>query len=162
GCAVTRAAWLLPLLPFVAAAVGLWLPRAAAAVVAVLGTAAAAVLAVPLAGSAGGLSTPVPTTPLLAPPRSARLAVNARTPVDPLAGVVALMVCGVALAVQVYSVEYMATDARYPAYAAEVSLFTAAMLVVTLSGDLLALLVGWEVMGLCSYLLIGHYRDLPE
>jgi len=159
---VTRAAWLLPLLPFVAAAVGLWLPRAAAAVVAVLGTAAATVLAVPLAVSAVGLSTPVQTTLLLAPTGSDRLQVTAGTLVDPLAGVVALMVCGVALAVQVYSVEYMATDARYPAYAAEVSLFTAAMLVVTLSGDLLALLVGWEVMGLCSYLLIGHYRDLPE
>jgi NADH-quinone oxidoreductase subunit L len=43
-----------------------------------------------------------------------------------------------------------------------VSLFTAAMLAVVLAGDLLVLLVGWEVMGLCSYLLIGHYRDLPE
>src|SRR5262249_54447410 len=67
-----------------------------------------------------------------------------------------------ALAVQVYSVEYMGADTRYPAYAAEVSLFTAAMLVVTLSGDLLALLIGWGVMGLCSDLLVGHYRDLPE
>ena len=72
------------------------------------------------------------------------------------------MVAVVALLVQVYSVEYLREDTRYPTYAAEVSLFTAAMLAVVLSADLLALLVGWEVMGLCSYLLIGHYRDLPE
>jgi NADH-quinone oxidoreductase subunit L len=167
---VTRAAWLLPLLPFVAAAVGLCLPRRrgreaghgrAAAVVAVLGTAAATVLAVPLAVAAVGLGEPVQTSVELAP-TGGGLVVTVGTLVTPLAGIVALMVCCVALAVQVYSVEYMAADTRYPTYAAEISLFTAAMLVVTLSGDLLALLIGWEVMGLCSYLLIGHYRDLPE
>ena len=157
---MTRAAWLLPLLPFVAALVGLWLPRRAAAVVAVLGTAAATALAVPLAVAAVGLHQPVQTSVELAP--TGGLTVTAGTLVDPLAGIVALMVCCVALAVQVYSVEYMAADTRYPTYAAEISLFTAAMLLVTLSGDLLALLIGWEVMGLCSYLLIGHYRDLPE
>jgi NADH-quinone oxidoreductase subunit L len=167
---VTRAAWLLPLLPFAAAVAGMWLPalgrgrRAgtdrAAAVVAVLGTLAATVLAVPLAVAAVGLRAPVQTAVELAPTGS--LTVTAGTLVDPLSGAVALMVCCVALAVQVYSVGYMAGDRRYPTYAAEISLFTAAMLVVTLSGDLLALLIGWEVMGLCSYLLIGHYRDLPE
>jgi NADH-quinone oxidoreductase subunit L len=176
---VTRAAWLLPLLPCVAAAVGLWLPGrrgrevgpgrrgrevghgSVAAVVAVLGTAAATVLAVPLAVAAVGLDEPVQTSVELAP-TGGGLVVTVGTLVDPLAGIVALMVCCVALAVQVYSVEYMAADTRYPTYAAEISLFTAAMLVVTLSGDLLTLLIGWEVMGLCSYLLIGHYRDLPE
>ncbi len=157
---MTRAAWLLPLLPFVSAVVGLWLPRRPAAAVAVLGTAAATVLAVPLAVAAVGLREPVQTTVELAP--TGGLTVTAGTLVDPLAGIVALMVCCVALAVQVYSVAYLAADTRYATYAAEVSLFTAAMLLVTLSGDLLALLIGWEVMGLCSYLLIGHYRDLPE
>ncbi len=157
---MTRAAWLLPLLPFVSAVVGLWLPRRPAAAVAVLGTAAATVLAVPLAVAAVGLREPVQTTVELAP--TGGLTVTAGTLVDALAGIVALMVCCVALAVQVYSVAYLAADTRYATYAAEVSLFTAAMLLVTLSGDLLALLIGWEVMGLCSYLLIGHYRDLPE
>jgi NADH-quinone oxidoreductase subunit L len=51
---------------------------------------------------------------------------------------------------------------RYRAYAATVSLFTAAMLLVVVADDLVVLLVGWEVMGLCSYLLIGHLRELPE
>jgi NADH-quinone oxidoreductase subunit L len=77
--------------------------------------------------------------------------------VDGLSAVVALMVCCVALAVQIYSVAYMRDDPRYSSYAAFVSLFTAAMLLVVLSGDLLVLYVGWEVMGVCSYFLIGHY-----
>ncbi|HSV68427.1 MAG TPA: NADH-quinone oxidoreductase subunit L [Mycobacteriales bacterium] len=157
---MTHAAWLLPLCPFVAAVVGLGLPRRVAAAVAVLGTAVATALAIPLATSAIGLAEPVQTIHELAPTGS--VPITAGTLVDPLAGVVALMVCLVALAVQVYSVEYLHADTRYPTYAAEVSLFTAAMLAVTVSADLLTLLIGWEVMGLCSYLLIGHYRDLPE
>jgi NADH-quinone oxidoreductase subunit L len=80
--------------------------------------------------------------------------------VDGLSAVVAFMVCCVSLAVQVYSASSssMAADRRYSSYAAFVSLCTAAMLLVVLSGDLIVLYVGWEVMGLCSYLLIGHRR----
>ena len=75
---------------------------------------------------------------------------------------VALAVCVVALFVQIYSVAYLHDDPRYPPYAAQVSLFTGAMLLVVTSGDLIGVLVGWEVMGACSYLLIGHDRRLPE
>ena len=52
---------------------------------------------------------------------------------------------------------YLETDDRYPRFAATVSLFTAAMLLVVVSGDLVLTVVGWEVMGWCSYLLIGHW-----
>jgi len=82
--------------------------------------------------------------------------------VDGLTGVLVIVVAIVALCVQLYSVGYLHADQSYPTYAAQVSLFTAAMMLVVVSGDLLALVVGWEVMGLCSYLLIGHYRDLAE
>ncbi|HEX5204766.1 NADH-quinone oxidoreductase subunit L [Paractinoplanes rhizophilus] len=75
---------------------------------------------------------------------------------------IALAVCVVALFVQIYSTAYLHDDPRYAPYAAQVSLFTGAMLLVVTSGDLIGLLVGWEVMGLCSYLLIGHDRRLPE
>ena len=77
--------------------------------------------------------------------------------VDGLSAVVAFMVCCVALGVQIYSVAYMRDDPRYSSYAAFISMFTSAMLLVVLSGDLLVLYVGWEVMGVCSYFLIGHY-----
>ncbi|QKG22688.1 NADH-quinone oxidoreductase subunit 5 family protein [Actinomadura verrucosospora] len=79
--------------------------------------------------------------------------------VDGLSAVVALMVCCVALAVQAYSVAYMDGDRRYSSYAAFISLFTAAMLLVVFSGDLIVLYVGWEVMGICSYFLIGHHWE---
>ena len=79
--------------------------------------------------------------------------------VDGLAAVVSLAVCAVALAVQVYSIGYLKGDPRYSSYAALVSLFTAAMLLVVFADDLMVLLVGWEVMGVCSYFLIGHHWE---
>ncbi|GAA3293985.1 NADH-quinone oxidoreductase subunit L [Dactylosporangium vinaceum] len=91
-----------------------------------------------------------------------RVAVTFGTWLDGPAGLVAIAVGVVALCVQVYSVAYLHDDERYAPYAAQVSLFTGAMLLVVVSGDLIALLVGWEVMGICSYLLIGHDRRLPE
>jgi NADH-quinone oxidoreductase subunit L len=75
---------------------------------------------------------------------------------------IALAVGVVALFVQIYSVAYLHDDPRYAPYAAQVSLFTGAMLLVVTSGGLISLLVGWEIMGACSYLLIGHDRRLPE
>ncbi|HET7820186.1 MAG TPA: NADH-quinone oxidoreductase subunit L [Ornithinibacter sp.] len=68
----------------------------------------------------------------------------------------------VALAVQVYSTWYLETDDRYPRFAATVSLFTAAMVLVVVSADLVLTVVGWEVMGWCSYLLIGHWSRRPS
>ncbi|MFI5935799.1 NADH-quinone oxidoreductase subunit L [Actinoplanes sp. NPDC051494] len=81
---------------------------------------------------------------------------------SPAALYVALAVSVVALCVQVYSVGYLHDDRRYGPYAAQISLFTGAMLLVVSANDLILLLVGWEVMGACSYLLIGHDRRLPE
>ncbi|MBB6346759.1 NADH-quinone oxidoreductase subunit L [Nonomuraea muscovyensis] len=78
---------------------------------------------------------------------------------DDLSAVLGVLVTLVALAVQVYSVGYLHDDPRYPSYSAFVSLFTSAMLLVVYSGDLLVLYVGWEIMGLCSYLLIGHWWE---
>ncbi|GIH10476.1 NADH dehydrogenase [Rhizocola hellebori] len=82
--------------------------------------------------------------------------------VDMRALLTALAVTVVAVCVQVYSISYLKGDQRYAPYAAQISIFTAAMLTVVLSGDLILLLIGWEVMGACSYLLIAHDRSLPE
>lgn len=67
-----------------------------------------------------------------------------------------LVVALIALVVQVFARWYLWFDPRYRQFAATVSLFTAAMLLVVNSGDAVLTLVGWEVMGWCSYLLIGH------
>ncbi len=87
------------------------------------------------------------------------IAISVESRVDGLAALVGVLVAGVALAVQVYSVGYMRHERRYPSYAAFISLFTSAMFLVVYAGDLIVLYVGWEVMGLCSYLLIGHWWE---
>ncbi|GAB3145765.1 NADH-quinone oxidoreductase subunit L [Microbispora hainanensis] len=78
---------------------------------------------------------------------------------DGLSVLTGILVVVVALAVQVYSVGYMRDEPRYPSYSAFVSLFTSAMLLVVYAGDLIVLYAGWEIMGLCSYLLIGHWWE---
>ena len=80
---------------------------------------------------------------------------------DRHSGLVALAVALVVLAVQVYSTWYLAADERYGVFAATVSLFAAGMLLVVQSADLLLTLVGWEIMGWCSWLLIGHHSERP-
>lgn len=70
---------------------------------------------------------------------------------------IALVVAVVGWAVQVFAGWYLRDDDRYGIFAATVSLFTAGMLLVVQSADLVLTLVGWEVMGWCSYLLIGHW-----
>ncbi|WP_350280821.1 proton-conducting transporter membrane subunit [Kribbella sp. HUAS MG21] len=72
--------------------------------------------------------------------------------------VLLLAVVGViATCVQVYSLGYL--HQRAASYHALVTLFTAAMVTVVISDSLFFLLIGWEVMGACSYLLIGHYWE---
>lgn len=72
--------------------------------------------------------------------------------------VLMLAVVGVVSAcVQVYSIGYVRE--RIASYTAVVTLFTAAMVTVVVSDNLFLLLIGWEVMGACSYLLIGHYWE---
>ncbi len=78
---------------------------------------------------------------------------------DQLSALVAVAVALVAFCVQVYSTGYDLP--RYPGYAAAVSLFTAAMMLVVHADDLVLLLIGWEVMGACSYLLVGHHHERP-
>ncbi|CAN7178784.1 NADH-quinone oxidoreductase subunit 5 family protein [Knoellia sp. LjRoot47] len=75
----------------------------------------------------------------------------------PSTAAVAAVVALVAAAVLVFTRWYLADDDRLAQFAATVSLFTAAMMLVVHARDLVLTLVGWEVMGWCSYLLIGHW-----
>jgi NADH-quinone oxidoreductase subunit L len=61
--------------------------------------------------------------------------------------------------VHVYSLEYMRGDRRYTYYYAALSLFTASMLLLVVSDNTLQLLVGWELVGVCSFMLIGHWWE---
>jgi NADH-quinone oxidoreductase subunit L len=79
--------------------------------------------------------------------------------VDGLAAVLLAMVTTISMLIQLYSVFYMRGDERYTMFFAKLSLFTAGMLIVVLADNLILLLVGWEIMGVCSYFLIGHYWE---
>ncbi|MFB7780606.1 NADH-quinone oxidoreductase subunit 5 family protein [Streptomyces bauhiniae] len=158
----TTLAALVPLLPFLGAVAGLLLGRTAPGFVrplAVLPPLASLVLAALVAVRQGG-GRAVDASTLLTPTGS--VPVDLALYVDGFAALVAILVAFVATCVQIYSTGYLRDDPRYPSYAALVSLFTSAMLLVVYSGDLIVLLVGWEVMGICSYFLVGHYWGTPE
>jgi NADH-quinone oxidoreductase subunit L len=78
---------------------------------------------------------------------------------DPLSMVMVCVVTFVALMVQIYSVAYMRGDARYGWYFTVMSLFAASMLLLVLADNLLLLYAGWEVVGFCSFLLIGFWWE---
>ncbi|MFG2634382.1 NADH-quinone oxidoreductase subunit L [Streptomyces sp. NPDC048362] len=158
----TTLAVLVPLLPFLGAAAGLLLGRKAPGFVrplALLPTLAALVVAALVAVRQGG-GAAVEAHTELTPTGS--VPVELALDIDGFAALVAVLVAFVATCVQIYSTGYLRDDPRYPSYAALVSLFTSAMLLVVYSGDLIVLLVGWEVMGICSYFLVGHYWETPE
>lgn len=80
---------------------------------------------------------------------------------DRVSGLVAFVVAVVVLCIQAFTVWYLRPDPRYAQFAAAVSLFAAGMLLVVQSADLVLTLVGWEIMGWCSWLLIGHDSERP-
>jgi len=80
--------------------------------------------------------------------------------VDGLTVVMLVVVSFVAFMVQVYSLGYMKGDERYGWYYAVISLFAASMIALVLADNFLLLYFSWELVGLCSYLLIGHYNHL--
>ncbi|CAN5783723.1 NADH-quinone oxidoreductase subunit L [soil metagenome] len=77
--------------------------------------------------------------------------------VDPLSAVMCLVVTGVGALIFFYSISYMEHDDRYATYFAYFALFAASMLLLVLAANLPLLYVGWEGVGLCSYLLIGFW-----
>ena len=81
--------------------------------------------------------------------------------IDPLAVVMLGLVTFVALMVQIYSLAYMRGDPRFGWYFAVHSLFAAAMLTLVLADNFLLLYVAWELVGICSYLLIGFWHERP-
>ena len=81
--------------------------------------------------------------------------------VDGLTATMLLVVTAVSLLVHVYSTGYMHDDPRYHRFFAFLSLFSASMLWLVLADNLLGLFIGWEMVGLCSYFLIGFWFEKP-
>ncbi len=89
--------------------------------------------------------------------------IDAAFRLDRLSSVLVLIITGVGFLIHVYSVGYMHDDEDEARYFAYLNLFTASMLILVLGDSLPVLFIGWEGVGLCSYLLIGFwYRDLAN
>ena len=154
--------WLIPLLPFLAFWLILFFGRrlpGQGAYVAVGAMVAAAVLSIGLffrlAGGAETVHLSVDWLVLGDHPISLGLQV------DPLTAVMLLVVTVVGSMIFIYSIGYMHGDPRYPRFFAYLSLFAASMLFLVLADNFLFLYMGWELVGLCSYLLIGFWFERP-
>ena len=155
-------AWLIPVVPAVSAALLLIFGKR-------IGKVSAAV-AITAVGYSAVASTLV-FSYLMSQPAEARSFVTTVAPwlsignfnvdwallIDPLSGVMLLLVTWVGLLIHIYSLGYMHGDDRYPRFFAYLNLFVASMLVLVLGESMLVLFVGWELVGLSSYLLIGFW-----
>ena len=81
--------------------------------------------------------------------------------VDGLTALLMCVVTSISLMVHIYSTGYMHGDASYNRFFAYISLFTFAMLLLVMSNNLLQLFIGWEAVGVASYLLIGFWFEKP-
>ena len=158
----TNLLWLIPILPFagflINGTLGRKLPRAVVATVALLFTAAPALIVADLwlyMKSAGApLALSARSCPWIA---VSGFHVDFAFSVDHLTLIMLGVVTGVGFLIHVYSVGYMAHEEGYWRFFAYLNLFMFFMLVLVLSASFLLLFVGWEGVGLASYLLIGFY-----
>ena len=81
---------------------------------------------------------------------------------DPLAAVMTLVVTGVGSLIHIYAVGYMHDDRRLARFFTYLNLFIASMLILVLANNFAVLFVGWELVGLCSYLLISFWYVRPS
>ena len=90
---------------------------------------------------------------------SADLRVDVAFLIDPLSAVMVAMVTGISFVVAVFSINYMHNERGFARFFAVLSLFVFAMLVLVMGSSYVLLFLGWEGVGICSYLLIGFYQD---
>ncbi len=87
------------------------------------------------------------------------LQVNWELLLDPLSAVMILVVTGVGTLIHLYSIGYMHGETGYYRFFSYLNLFAFSMLMLVLGGNALVMFIGWEGVGLCSYLLIGYYYE---
>jgi NADH-quinone oxidoreductase subunit L len=78
---------------------------------------------------------------------------------DGLAVILLWLVAFISLLVQIFSLDYVRGDRRYTHFFAALTLFSAGMLIMVMAENMVQLILGWEIMGLCSFLLIGHWWE---
>ncbi|MDR2560589.1 MAG: NADH-quinone oxidoreductase subunit L [Holophagales bacterium] len=155
--------WMIPLLPLLGSAInGLFGKRAGKAFTttvalgAVLGSLALAIWAFALMKGAPGNRLEVTAGTWIS---SGALSVPFGLVFDPLSTLMSLVVTGIGFLIHLYSVGYMGKEVGYARYFSYLNLFVFFMLTLVLGSSLPLIFVGWEGVGLCSYLLIGYYFE---
>jgi NADH-quinone oxidoreductase subunit L len=160
---VLAKAWLIPLIPalsfWVILFVGKRLPGKGAEVgIAAVG--ASCLLSLACAAKWIGMGEPrQAVTKQVHWFRIGQVDIRAGIHVDGLTVMMLVVVTFISLMVHVYSLGYMHGDRRYTYFYAALSLFTASMLLLVVADNLLQLLIGWELVGVCSFMLIGHWWE---
>jgi NADH-quinone oxidoreductase subunit L len=158
-----RNAWLIPFIPavsfFVILFFGKRLPKKGSEV-GILALAAAFVLSLAAAAEWIGKDEPRQAVSRhLTWFKLGGVKIGAGTHVDGLTVMMLVVVTFISLMVHVYSTGYMDGDRRFTYFFAALSLFTAAMLLLVVADNTLQLMIGWELVGLCSFMLIGHWWE---
>jgi NADH-quinone oxidoreductase subunit L len=155
--------WLIPILPLAGAALNGCLgrkpPKALVTLVNVGAPLLSLLVALGCLWEYGQRLSPQPFQQTLYAWTAGPLKIDAAFLLDPLSAVMLFVVTFVGFLIHVYSAGYMAHEEGYRRYFAYLNLFMAAMLLLILGDNYLVMFVGWEGVGLCSYLLIGFYYD---
>src|SRR3954452_12422970 len=156
--------WLIPILPFAGAAIngllGKWFPKWLVTTVALGAPGASLVIALGcLPEYSQGNAEAFEQVKYMW--TTGELAIPVAFLLDHLSAVMLFVVTFVGFLIHVYSVGYMGHEEGYRRYFAYLNLFMSAMLMLVLGNNYLVMFVGWEGVGLCSYLLIGFYYDQP-
>jgi NADH-quinone oxidoreductase subunit L len=159
--------WLIPAIPLAVATLNLFVGRRLGRWAGVLATIAVAVsFVVSLSAVLDLLGFPgeerLATQHLFDWVTSGGFVVGANLRLDALSATMILVITGVGALIHLYAIGYMATDPRRGRFFAYLNLFVFFMLMLVLGGNYLVLYLGWEGVGLCSYLLIGFWFDKPE
>src|SRR5664279_1357744 len=154
--------WLIPLLPFagflINGILGRDRPKALVSTVALLAPLASFALVLNAAkATTSGLALPYVETCPIGWINAGTLHIDFSFALDQLSLVMLLVVTGVGFLIHIYSVGYMHDDEGYARYFSYLNLFLFFMTVLVLAGNALLMFVGWEGVGLASYLLIGFY-----
>jgi NADH-quinone oxidoreductase subunit L len=157
--------WLIPLIPgasaFILAVFGKWLPKKFVSWQACLSVFSSFLIS--LVSFFGLLKVSPESLPVVKTlfhwVQSGSFNADLAFQLDPLSSIMTLVVSGVGFLIHVYSVGYMAHDKGYKRYFTYLNLFTFAMLILVMGANLVLMFVGWEGVGLCSYLLIGFWFE---
>ena len=159
--------WLIPALPLLGAAINLMVGKRLGRWAGILATALVAasfVISVAVVGSllALGGEERVQAQHLFEWIRVGSFSVGVDLLLDPLSAVMILVVTGIGSLIHLYAIGYMKGDPRFGRFFSYMNLFVFFMLMLVLGSNLLLLYLGWEGVGLCSYLLIGFWFDKTE